>query len=200
MPSFKVQKEENMRLRSPIRWLTAIVYYFYNNFVTHIPVYCIRHFYLRSVLGIAIGKNTAVHMGCFFTGRKITIGTNTVINRNCYLDGRIGITIGNNVSLSPETCILSLGHDPQSIDFATTGDTVVLSDYVWTGMRTTILPGVRLGKGCITGACSVVTASAADFIIVAGNPAKIIGHRPHDLRYTISYFPFFDTDILPHEE
>ena len=72
-----------------------------------------------------------------------------------------------------------------------------IADYVWTGMRTIVLPGVRLGKGCVAGAGSVVTKSFEDFSIVAGNPAKKLGERTSDLRYKPSYFPFFNTDVLP---
>jgi acetyltransferase-like isoleucine patch superfamily enzyme len=138
-------------------------------------------------------------MGCFFSGRKITVGNNTVINRNCFLDGRIGIEIGNNVGISPTSFIVSLGHDPQASDFATTGGKVVLSDYVWVGIRATILPGVRLGKGCVVGAGAVVTKSFDDFSIIAGVPAQKIGSRTNDLQYDPSYFPFLNTDILPED-
>jgi acetyltransferase-like isoleucine patch superfamily enzyme len=179
-----------------IKPVIAFLYYFYNNFVTHIPLYGVRHFYLRNVIRIRLGKKSAVHMGCFFTGRAISIGNNTVINRNCFLDGRKGIEIGNNVSLSPETCLISLSHDPSSPDFSTTGEKVVIEDYVWTGIRAMILPGVRLGRGCVAGAGAVVTKSQEDFSIVAGSPAKKIGRRNPDLRYDPSYFPFFNTDIL----
>ena len=42
------------------------------------------------------------------------------------------------------------------------------------GARSIVLPGVRIGDGCIVGAGSVVTKSIPPHSIVAGNPAKII--------------------------
>ncbi|WP_268968838.1 DapH/DapD/GlmU-related protein [Mycolicibacterium austroafricanum] len=48
----------------------------------------------------------------------------------------------------------------------------------WIGANVTILPGcTRIGIGAVIGAGSVVTKDVADFTIVAGNPARIIGTR-----------------------
>jgi len=94
------------------RFALAFVYYFYNTIVTHVPVYGVRHWYLRTMLGVHLGTGSSIHMGCFVTGGDIAIGKNSVVNRNCYLDGRAGIDIGDNASISAETCIISLGHDP----------------------------------------------------------------------------------------
>ncbi len=177
------------------RFLSAAAYYIYNNFVTHFPSYKVRHWYLQHIFQIKIGKSSSVHMGCFITGKNITIGNHSVINRRCYLDGRIGIVIGDNVSISPEVYIVSLTHDPQDELFQVFGKPVVLEDYVWIGARALLIPGVTLGKGCIVGAGSVVTKSFDKFLIIAGVPANCIGKRNEELKYQLTYFPLFDTDI-----
>ena len=179
------------------KFLGACAYYLYNNAVTNIPLYSVRHFYLRTLLGIHIGKKSAVHMGCFFTGRTTTIGDYTTVNSNCYLDGRVGITIGNRVSISPETYIVSLSHDTQHRNFPIVGKEVVIKDYVWIGARAMILPGVTLNEGAVVGAGSVVTKDVPAYTIVAGVPAIKIGERTRDLDYKVSYFPYFNTDIAP---
>lgn len=177
-------------------FLIACSFYCYNSLITHIPIYWIRHCYLRNVLRIQIGKNTSIHIGCFITGRNITIGENTVINRSSYLDGRAQLTIGSNVSISPHTFLISLDHDPQSSSFDTLATHVIIGDYVWIGVRATILPGVTIGNGCVVGAGAVVTKSFKAFSIVAGVPAKIIGERNKELNYNPKYFPLFNTDII----
>lgn len=137
-------------------------------------------------------------MGCFITGNRISVGKGSVINRNCYLDGRFGITIGNNVGISPECYLLSLTHDVGDPSFPTIGKTVEIEDYSWLGARSIILPGVHLSKGCVVGAGAVVTKSFASNQIVGGVPARIIGTRNvTHYDYTLNYFPFFDTDIAP---
>jgi acetyltransferase-like isoleucine patch superfamily enzyme len=179
------------------KFVGACLLYFYNSVLTHFPLYSVRHFFLRSVFGIPIGRRTSVHMGCFFAGRNISIGSSTAINRRCYLDGRVRVTIGNSVSISPEVYILSLTHDAQSRDFRAEGKEVVIEDYVWIGSRAMIMPGVRLGKGCIVGAGSVVTKDVPPYDIVAGVPARKIGERTKDLDYKVEYFPCFNTDMVP---
>jgi acetyltransferase-like isoleucine patch superfamily enzyme len=47
----------------------------------------------------------------------------------------------------------------------------------WIGMGSVVLPGVRIGEGCVVGAGSVVTRDLEDFTIAVGNPAKVIKSR-----------------------
>lgn len=179
------------------RFLAALTFYVYNNFISNIPSYTLRNFYLRTILRIKLGRSTAVHMGCFFTGRHIEIGNHSVINRNCFLDGRIGIEIGDNVSISPEVFIISLTHNPQDEQFRVFGDKTIIKDYVWIGARAIINPGITLSTGCVVGSGAVVTKSFPPYSILAGVPAKIIGERNHQLNYQINYFPYFNSDIQP---
>jgi|WetSurMetagenome_2_1015567.scaffolds.fasta_scaffold329106_2 acetyltransferase-like isoleucine patch superfamily enzyme len=187
--------------KSPIRqvkaFLRALTFYAYNSFVSHVPVYWMRHWYLRHILKVAIGPHSTVHMGCFFTGLNIRIGHDTVINRNSYLDGRGGLSIGSSVAISPESYILSLDHDPNASTFDAFPAPVVIEDLVWIGARAMVLPGKTLGKGCVVGAGSVVTKDVDEFSIVAGVPAKIIGQRSRNLDYSPHYAPYFNTDIIP---
>jgi maltose O-acetyltransferase len=127
-----------------------------------------------------------VGIGCrILHGRNIHLGSSNIINENCFLDGRkFFIRTGSNVSIGPEAAILTLGHDPQSPDFADRGGDVIIGDRVWIGYRALILPGVSLGEGAVVGAGAVVTRSVPPFTIVAGNPAKPINTRHSDLRYS----------------
>ncbi len=184
-----------MSKRNSRSWLAALAFYGFNSFITHCPSYTLRHFYIRRILRVKLGKEASIHMGCFITGRHISIGNNSVINRKCYLDGRAGIYIGSNVSISPETFLISLTHDPQSPTFATVAKPIYIRDFVWIGTRSMILPGVTLEVGTIVGAGSVVTRSSMPYSIIAGSPAKKISERNRHLEYSLRYFPLFNGDI-----
>ena len=121
-----------------------------------------------------------------FADRKnIIINKNSVIGHHCILDGRMGIEIGKNVDLSTGVYIWTLQHDPQCENFKTTGGKVVIEDYVWISCRSVILPGVLIGKGAIVAAGAVVTKDVNPYTIVEGIPAKKIGERYRNLKYSL---------------
>lgn len=51
---------------------------------------------------------------------------------------------------------------------------IEIGDDAWIGCNSIILKGVKIGKGCIVAAGSVVTKDTPPFSIVAGNPAKVV--------------------------
>lgn len=54
---------------------------------------------------------------------------------------------------------------------------ITIEEDVWIGSNTVILSGVRIGRGSIVGAGSVVTKDIPKYSIVVGNPGKVIGLR-----------------------
>ncbi len=163
----------------------------YNSFLSHVPIRCLRSLYLRIWLG-ASGAKTNIQLGCrLLNGRKVHLGERNVINFGCLLDGRrFHIRTGNDVSIGPEAAILTLGHDPQSPDFADRGGDVTIGDRVWIGYRAIVLPGVTIGEGAVVGAGAVVTKDVEPFAIVAGNPARKIGQRTDRLSYELDFRPW----------
>lgn len=120
-------------------WL-ALKFYLANHLINALPSFRIRHWYYSRVLGYRIGRGTCIHMGVFVTGAHIQIGNHVIINRNCYLDGRVGLEIGNNVSISPEVYLVSMEHDPDSPVFATRGSKIIIQDDVWIGVAPLFVP------------------------------------------------------------
>lgn len=58
---------------------------------------------------------------------------------------------------------------------------VMIGKYCWIGARATILPGTKIGNGCVVGAGAVVSGEIEDYAVCAGNPAVIIKYRDKDV-------------------
>ena len=152
-----------------------------------IPSQTIRKYLYRSSFQLEIGENTVIYNSCHLRDpHKITIGNNTSIGDRCILDGRSGLTIGSSVNISTGAWIWTLQHDPHDANFAAKGAPVKIEDYAWISSRTTILPGVTIGKGAVVAAGAVVTKSVEPYAIVGGVPAKKIGDRSTNLNYQLN--------------
>lgn len=175
-------------------------YYLGNNFIAHFPNERIRNFYLTRIMRVSIGKDTHISMRVFVTGypsrANVRIGDNCVINREAYLDGRVGVTIGNNVNVSFQACILSLHHDHNDAAFPAVGGAVTICDHAWIGARAILLPGVTVGEGAVVAAGAVVTRDVGPYEVVGGVPARKIGERKREIGYKTKFSPYFDTDIF----
>ena len=110
---------------------------------------------------IKIGANTRLHGTCIHAYQSIEIGNNCLIAANCQiLDGN--------------------GHDLSFADvdnrINTTGSAspIKIDDSVWIGANSIILPGVKIGRGSVISANSVVVKNVPPMVVAGGNPAKII--------------------------
>jgi len=76
-----------------------------------------------------------------------------------------------NFMMTPDTCeedVAALFEVPNR-----KGDTVIGND-VWIGMGAVIMPGVTVGDGAIIGARSVVTRDVEPYVVVGGNPVRLL--------------------------
>jgi acetyltransferase-like isoleucine patch superfamily enzyme len=65
----------------------------------------------------------------------------------------------------------------RDFDWKGLNTTVIIEDDVWVGYGAIILSGIKIGKGSIIAAGSVVTKDIEPCSIVGGNPAKFIKYR-----------------------
>jgi acetyltransferase-like isoleucine patch superfamily enzyme len=63
---------------------------------------------------------------------------------------------------------------------AETKGPIIIDDDVWIGINSIILSGVRIGKGAVIGAGSVITKDIPPYAVVGGNPARVIKFRFSD--------------------
>jgi acetyltransferase-like isoleucine patch superfamily enzyme len=76
---------------------------------------------------------------------------------------------------------------------------VVLEDNCWVGFDAVILPGVRLGRGCLIGGKTVVYTDVPPYAVVAGNPARIIRYLDPDDTEAARQKAFSEYKINPRQ-
>jgi acetyltransferase-like isoleucine patch superfamily enzyme len=113
-------------------------------------------------------------------GNSVSIWTNTVIDYGC--------VIGNNVKIHASGYVAQFTVIEDDVFIAPgvifANDKYPLSPHLdgprikkgaRLGVNVTILPGIVVGEGALVGAGSVVTKNVPADVVVAGNPARLIG-------------------------
>lgn len=146
-----------------------------------------RRWLLRGV-GAKIGKKTGLHDGVRFTWPgRIDIGDNSTVNLDCFIDSRGYVRIGSNTMIGHRSSIYTMTHLIDSDDFASKVAPVVVGNNVVIFPHVLVMPGVVIGDNAIVYPGSVVTKSVDSNSIVAGVPAKKVGIRNGDVKYTLDY-------------
>jgi galactoside O-acetyltransferase len=127
-----------------------------------------------------IGRNS------FFNaeGGAISVGDNCRFNVNVHINASCGgkISIGKDCLIGPNVIMRTANHSFDRIDIPILAqghkcDDIIIEDDVWLGSNVIILPGVRIGKGAVIGAASVVTKDIPAMAVAVGVPAKIKKYR-----------------------
>jgi acetyltransferase-like isoleucine patch superfamily enzyme len=113
---------------------------------------------------------------CGFTiGRDVYIADDLLIVEE--LADRHNITIGDRVSIAPRVTLVTSSHPNNSRirAFAPIAQgPIIIEQDAWLGAGCVVLPGVRIGRGAVVGANSVVHADVPSLHVVAGQPARTV--------------------------
>lgn len=141
---------------------------------------------------ISIGNNTTFGRGTvFWAPNKMTIGNNVYIGKYCTLQA--DMEIGNNIDIANNVGLIGkYDHDyskvgvsikdapwigDASYDFRGKDQKIIIEDDVWIGFGAVVFTGVKIHRGAIVAAGSIVTHDVPAYAIVAGNPARMKGYR-----------------------
>ncbi len=160
--------------------------------VGFVPSHYFRRFFYR-LFGMKIGSGSTIHMAAsVYKVSGIKIGKDSIIGEWAVLDGRDRLTIGDHVDIATGVMIYNSKHDINDSEFSAKTSPVEIGDYVFIGPRAIILPGVTIGKGAVIAAGAVVTKDVAEFTIVGGVPAQVIGERKNkDPHYKLGRAAWF---------
>jgi acetyltransferase-like isoleucine patch superfamily enzyme len=146
------------------------------------PLFCSWRTEFHRKRGNKIGEGSVIFGGVIING-MVTMGKECSISNNSFLSGkRAGIFLGDYVMIAPNCVLVASSHGFKDIEIpminqSTQSDPIFIEDDVWIGANCTITSGVRIGRGCIVGAGSVVTKDVTPYTIVGGVPARVIGSR-----------------------
>lgn len=139
--------------------------------------------YLYRKSGVKIGQSCYINK-FFTTTNKIYIGNNCYINQFCRFLGVAhdgSVYIGNNVYIAfgVDFCLATheLSNGLQRAGKYYNKD-IIIGDGTWICANVTILPGVKIGRGCVIAAGSVVNKDCSDNGLYAGNPVKLVKVLP----------------------
>ncbi len=143
---------------------------------------------------IKIGSNTHIRgeLMVFLYGGKIEIGENCFIGEGTKIWSGEHIIIGNNVGISHNINIMDFAHESNHLKRAEgvisifknghpkdkgviLTSPIIIEDYVAIYPNSSILRGVRIGKGSIISTGSVVMNDVPPFSLIMGNPGRVMG-------------------------
>lgn len=120
----------------------------------------------------------------FRNGERVTIGARTHVGEGCSLwagDNSGEIVLGEDVLFGPGVYITAsnygLAPGIPVMQQEKVEASVHIGNDVWLGANVVVLPGVRIGSGCVVGAGAVVTKDLPPMSIAVGVPAKVVGRR-----------------------
>ncbi|WP_072001986.1 acyltransferase [Siccibacter colletis] len=129
--------------------------YYHVNMFTPVKIFA-----EREGTEISIGHSTRIHGACIHASKGINIGDRCLIAANVQIFDFNGHAA-------------SFDNVEDRINTTSEGKVIIIEDDVWIGTGAIILPGVRIGKGSIIGAGSVVTKDIPSYCVASGNPAKV---------------------------
>jgi maltose O-acetyltransferase len=159
-------------------WLPNFDSHFGGKVSNAIRVWCARNIFEYVGQGVNIGRKARFGNGC-----NIRIGSRSNIGAYCQIPSNI--VIGDNVMMGPNNFFF--GGFTHNIDdttrpmieqgFKILDGRTEIGDDVWIGRECLFMPCKKIGSHSVVGARSVVTKDVPEYVIVGGNPAKVIKER-----------------------
>jgi acetyltransferase-like isoleucine patch superfamily enzyme len=135
---------------------------------------------------IVIGDNVFVGAGSWLRvidgdgDVALVIGDGTSISGDCVLSVKQSIRVGRNVLFGRYVHVADHAHAYEDIGLPVLGQgikdlaPVEICDGAWLGQGVVVAPGVRIGRGAVVGANSVVLDDVPDFSVAVGAPTRIV--------------------------
>lgn len=137
---------------------------------------------------VSFGKNCLVERGVSFkydgiwsAGPSINFEDDVFIGMGCEFNISSGIQVGKKTMIASGCKFIDHNHGT-ALNEAMNGqipiiEPISIADEVWFGANCIVLKGVKIEKGAVIGAGSLVLKNIGEYEIWGGNPAKYIKKR-----------------------
>ena len=138
---------------------------------------------------IAVGEDVFIGAGSWLqvigepdVEPALRIGDGTSVAGNCVLSAATSVRLGRRVLLARNVYVSDHMHayldgDQAVLDQGITRvEAVEICDGAWLGQNVVVGPGVRIGRGSVIGANSVVLDDVPDNAVAVGAPARVVRH------------------------
>lgn len=140
-------------------------------------LWCVRPCVLR-LFGARVGRDVRFHPTVkIAVPWRLCVGDNVGVGDGAILYNLGQITIGARATISQGAHLCAGSHEWRDASMPLTKPPIEICSDVWICADAFVGPGVSVGTGAIVGARAVVTKDVQPHSIVAGNPAREIGHR-----------------------
>ena len=116
---------------------------------------------------VEIGENAVIMMGAILNIGAV-VGKGTMIDMGAVLGGRA--TVG-------ERCHIGAGAVLAGVIEPASAQPVIIEDDVLIGANAVVIEGVRVGKGSVVAAGSIVIQDVPEGVVVAGVPARVVKQK-----------------------
>ncbi|MGN6371281.1 MAG: WcaF family extracellular polysaccharide biosynthesis acetyltransferase [Phycisphaerae bacterium] len=108
---------------------------------------------------------------------NVAIGDMCILGDKAELYSLGTITIGEGAMVSQEAYLCAGTHDYADVTLPLVTPPIEIGAEAWICARAFVGPGVKVGEGAVVAACGVAVKDVEAWMIVGGNPAKVIKRR-----------------------
>ncbi len=148
------------------------------------PTAIVNERYIHIGSGTVIGPNVTLSAGMVpgqqcMTDPVVRIGDRCLFGRGSGIVGHLSIEIGDDVWTGHHVYVTDQNHGYADLDRPISQQMmperpVRIGAGSWLGHGTVVLPGATIGRHVVIGANSVVRGEIPDFVVAAGNPARVV--------------------------
>lgn len=135
--------------------------------------YLHSHFLVGESGKIKVGKYVILEATNILANEAVTIGDHCMFSWGSYITDT-WLDKSNFSSSARKKILEKLANSAYRYLDLPVAKPVIIEDNVWVGFDAVIMPGVRLGRGCVVGCKTVIWEDVPPYAVIVGEPVSIV--------------------------